>query len=121
VRLYLDDDTVETLLIRLLRRAGHDVELPIDVGMVGRSDSVHLEHSISTNRVLLLSHNHRDFEELDDLIQAAGGRHPGILIVRRDNDRRRDLSLRGIVTAISHLLAANIPIENDFIILNHWR
>jgi hypothetical protein len=45
----------------------------------------------------------------------------GILIVRRDNDRRRDLTPRGIVTAISHLLAANSPIENQFIILNQWR
>jgi hypothetical protein len=39
----------------------------------------------------------------------------------RDNDRRRDLTPRGIVTAISHLIAAHVPIENDFIILNHWR
>ena len=51
----------------------------------------------------------------------AKGTHPGILIVRRDNDRRRDLTPRGIVTAISHLVAANVPIENEFIILNHWR
>jgi hypothetical protein len=120
VRLYLDDDTVGTLLVRLLERAGHDVELPKSAGLVGRSDPVHLQRALSANR-MLLSGNHDDFEELHELILTAKGAHPGILIVRRDNDRRRDLTPRGIVTAISHLLAAEVPVENEFIILNHWR
>ena len=120
MRLYLDDDTVATLLVRLLQRVGHDVELPRDAGLVGRSDPVHLQHSISTNRTLL-SGNHRDFEELHELIRQAGGAHAGILIIRRDNNRRRDLAPRGITTAISYLLAADVPVENEFLILNHWR
>jgi hypothetical protein len=99
MRLYLDDDSVNALVVRLLRHAGHDVELPNDVGMVGRSDAVQLEHSIRSNRTML-SGNHRDFEELHELIEAAGDEHRGILIVRYDNDRRRDLTPRGIVIAI---------------------
>jgi hypothetical protein len=120
VRLYLDDDTVDTLLVRLLERAGYDVELPRDAGLVGRADPVHLERAITTSRNVL-SGNHDDFEELHDLIRAAGGIHPGILIVRYDNDTRRDLTEKGIVTAISHLVAAGVPLENEFVILNHWR
>jgi hypothetical protein len=120
MKLYIDDDTVNGLLVRLLQRAGHDIEIPSDVGLAGRSDAVHLRYSISAGRPLL-SANHRDFQELHDLVRAAGGSHPGILIVRRDNDRRRDLTPRGIVTAISHLLDADVPVENEFIILNHWR
>ena len=120
MRLYLDDDTVETLLVRLLERAGHDVELPKDARLVGRSDPVQLQRAITTGRALL-SRNHDDFEELHDLVRAAGGNHPGILIVRRDNDRRRDLTPRGMVTAISHLLDAGVLVENEFVILNHWR
>jgi hypothetical protein len=120
VRLYLDDDTVDALLIRLFGRAGHDIESPRDAGLVGRSDPVHLERAITSNRALL-SQNHDDFEELHNLVRAAGGTHAGILIVRRDNDRRRDLTPRGIITAISHLLDAGVPVENEFIILNHWR
>ncbi len=120
MRLYLDDDTIETLLVRLLERAGHDLELPRDAGLTGRSDPVHLQRAITINRALV-SRNHDDFEELNDLLRAAGGAHPGILIVRRDNDRRRDLTPRGIVTAIANLLAANVPVENQFIILNRWR
>jgi predicted nuclease of predicted toxin-antitoxin system len=120
VKLYLDDDNVATLLVRLLKRAGHDTELPRDAGLEGQSDPVHLERAITTDRTLL-SGNHDDFEELHDLIRAAGGTHSGILIVRRDNDRRRDLTPRGIVTAIAHLLDAGVLVESEFIVLNHWR
>ena len=38
MRLYLDDDSVDPGLIRLLRRDGNDVEIPADVGLVGSSD-----------------------------------------------------------------------------------
>jgi hypothetical protein len=31
------------------------------------------------------------------------------------------LYIDGIVAAISNLLAAGVPIENEFIILNNWR
>jgi predicted nuclease of predicted toxin-antitoxin system len=120
MKLYVDDDSVHELLLRLLQRAGHDIEVPSDVGLVGRSDPVHLRYSISSSRSLLTA-NHDDFEELHDLVLQAGGTHPGILIVRRDNDRRRDLTPRGIITAIAHLLAADVPVENEFIVLNQWR
>lgn len=100
--------------------ATHDVVLPQDEGLVSRSDPVHLQRAIGTGRCLL-SRNHDDFAELHELILEAGGTHPGILIVRRDNDRRCDLTPRGIVTAISHLVAAGVPLENEFIILNRWR
>jgi predicted nuclease of predicted toxin-antitoxin system len=120
VRLYLDDDIADSLLVRLLKRAGHDTELPRDVGLVGRSDPVHFEQAIRDHRSLL-SGNHDDFEDLHDLIRTAGGSHPGVLIVRYDNDSRRDLTQKGIVLAIANLLAANVPIENEFTILNDWR
>jgi hypothetical protein len=120
MNLYVDEDSVHHLLVRLLQHAGHDVEVPSDAGLIGESDPIHLKHAIDSNR-RLLSANYDDFEELHDLILAAGGSHPGILIVRRDNDRRRDLTPRGIVTAISHLLDGAVPVENEFIILNQWR
>ena len=42
-------------------------------------------------------------EDLHDLFVAAAGHHAGILIVRFDNDPRRNLTERGIATAISML------------------
>jgi hypothetical protein len=35
MNLYLDDDSVGTLLIRLLQRSGHDVVIPRDIALSG--------------------------------------------------------------------------------------
>jgi hypothetical protein len=46
MRLYLDDDSVDRILVQLLRQAGHDVQIPNDVGMSGEDDPVHLTYTI---------------------------------------------------------------------------
>lgn len=120
MKLYVDEDSVYRLLVQRLQHAGHDVANPSDVGLLGRSDAVSLRFSIDAHRTLLTA-NHDDFRELHDLIHSAGGTHAGIFIVRRDNDRRRDLTPRGIVSAITNLLASGVPGDNEFIILNQWR
>jgi predicted nuclease of predicted toxin-antitoxin system len=120
MRLYLDDDSASILLARLLHQAGHDVQQPADVAISGEDDSVHLAHAVREDRVLL-SHNYRDFENLHDLVMAVGGRYPGILVVRKDNDPRRDLHERGIVRAIAKMLSAGVPVADQYTVLNHWR
>jgi hypothetical protein len=52
MRLYIDDDSVDPGLIRLLRRDGHDVQIPADAGLMGSSDQVHFAHAIREQRVL---------------------------------------------------------------------
>ena len=120
MRIYLDDDSADALLVTLLRQAGHDAQVPADVGNVGASDPIHLTHAVRDDRVLL-SRNHDDFENLHDLIIQVQGHYPGILIVRRDNDPTRDLKPAGIVRAIRNLLSAGIAVHDGFHILNHWR
>jgi predicted nuclease of predicted toxin-antitoxin system len=120
MRLYLDDDSASALLTKLLRNAGHDVQLPSDIGAVGAPDPLHLTSSIANDRVCLTK-NHDDFWLLHNLIQQAQGQYPGILVVRHDNDPSRDLTAKGIVSAIRKLEAAGVPIENQLVILNHWR
>jgi hypothetical protein len=120
MRLYLDDDSTSALLVRLLRRGGHDVRLPAEIGMTGESDAVHLLHAVAEDRVCL-SHNYDDFEDLHNLVVAVRGHHPGILIVRKDNNPKRDLSPPGIVRAIGKLLAAGAELTDHFYVLNHWR
>lgn len=120
MNLYLDDDSVEHLLVKLLRTAGHDVVIPIDVGHYGSDDPVHLAYAINVGRVLLTA-NSNDFENLHKLIESAHGRHEGILVVRTDNDPRRDMTARGIVVAIRNLEASGMEVANAFHILNHWR
>jgi len=120
MNLYLDDDSVDTLLVRLLRQAGHDVQIPADVGMSGEEDSVHLAYAIGADRVLL-SDNHRDFRNLHNLVMQAKGHHSGILIVRKDNDPTRDLKPAGVVRAIRNLEQAAVPLKDEYHNLNHWR
>jgi hypothetical protein len=120
MRIYLDEDLANPLLARLLAQAGHDVQLPASVGLTGEDDALHLTQAITEQRVLL-SGNHDDFERLHHLIAAARGHHHGIVIVRRDNDPRRDLSPRGIVVAMRNLCSAFNDLTDCFFILNGWR
>jgi hypothetical protein len=94
--------------------------LPFDVGLSGSPDPVHLGHAIGDERICVTK-NHDDFWLLHNLIKQAKGTHPGIFAIRQDNDPRRDLSAKGIVSAIRKLEAAGVPIQNEFIVLNHWR
>jgi predicted nuclease of predicted toxin-antitoxin system len=120
MRLYLDDDTAAPLLAKLLRKAGHDVQLPGDVGMAGAPDPVHLTRAIADGRILVTK-NHDDFWILHNLIKQAQGHHPGTFVVRQDNDPTRDLTPKGIVAAIRKLETAGVPILDEFIVLNQWR
>jgi predicted nuclease of predicted toxin-antitoxin system len=120
MKLYLDDDIASQRLAQILRAAGHDVQLPADVGLTGKPDAIHLAHACREQRACL-SRNYADFEDLHDLVVAVNGQHAGILIVRRDNDPRRNLAPHAIVRAIAKLIAAQTPIENQYIIVNHWR
>jgi len=120
MNLYLDDDSASPLLARLLRNAGHDVQLPSDVGMVGQPDPAHLTRAIRDSRVCLTK-NYDDFLLLQNLLTQAHGNHPGILVVRQDNDPARDLTPKGIVAAIRKLEASGVPIANEYTVLNHWR
>jgi predicted nuclease of predicted toxin-antitoxin system len=120
MRLYLDDDLAGPLLARLLQGAGHDVILPADIGLSGADDSVHFARAIEESRVVL-TRNYRDFENLHNLVMKSGGRHPGVLLVRRDNDPSRNLSPRDIVRALRKLEAAGLPVPDHCHVLNHWR
>jgi predicted nuclease of predicted toxin-antitoxin system len=111
MRLYLDDDSAAAMLAALLRRAGHDVQIPAAAGIAGEDDPVHLTYAVLQDRVLL-SHNYGDFQRLHDLVVAVQGHHPGILIVRKDNDPKKDLTPPGIVRALAKLLASAMPVPD---------
>src|SRR5262249_53499792 len=104
MNLYLDDDSAKALLATLLRNAGHGVVVPLSVGLSGADDPEHLLHAVQQSLVLL-THNHDDFRILHLLVQATRGTHPGILVVRRDNDPSRDMKDRDI--------SVQLPISNS--------
>ena len=103
-----------------MRQAGFDVLTAAEANTLEKSDAVQLAHAIGEQRVLITG-NHDDFEDLHDLVLIAGGHHTGILIVRRDNDPTRDLSLRGIARAVENVLRVMPDLRDEFQVLNHWR
>jgi predicted nuclease of predicted toxin-antitoxin system len=117
--LYLDDDIIEKILVRMLKAAGHDLIIPADVGLSGADDPVHLTETIRTGRILL-TFNAKDFEKLHNLVIASSGHHPGVLVVRKDNDRR-DMSQKAIVHSLDRLIARGALIPDHFIVLNQYR
>jgi hypothetical protein len=121
MRLYLDDDSVDAGLIRLLRRDGQDVQIPGDVGLAGSSDQVHLAHAIRQRRAIL-TRNYRDFEALHDLVAiASNGHHGGILVVRFDPNPRNNMSAGDIARAVRNLESAAVSIADSYFELNHWQ
>jgi hypothetical protein len=120
MKLYLDDDSADALLVRLLETERHDVQVPTQAGLSGDHDVAHFMHAIVTDRVLL-THNHDDFKRLPELVLLVAGHHPGIFVVRKDNDPTRDLRPRGIVRAVRNLSGSGVPLPDQLHILNHWR
>jgi hypothetical protein len=119
MRLYLTTTASITASFRLLRRDGHDVQIPACAGLLGSSDQVHLAHAIRERRALL-SRNYRDFEALHELIIfAARGHHEGILLVRFDQNPRNNMSAGDIARAVRNLESAGVAIADSYFELNH--
>ena len=120
MKLYLDDDLASPLLAQTLRRAGHDVRTPAEAGLSGASDAVHFRRGVQERRTIL-TRNYDDFEDLHYLLIDAGGGHPGVLIVRRDNPKRRNMKPHDLVRAVRKRETAGPPFADGCDELNHWQ
>jgi predicted nuclease of predicted toxin-antitoxin system len=120
MKVYLDEDIASAVLARLLRRAGHDVQLPGDANMSGQPDAVVQRHAIREGRVIL-SRNHADFEDLHLLILEAQGHHPGILVERFDDNPQHRMTPAEIVCAVRNIEAAGFAMRDEYQILNLWQ
>ena len=120
MKIYLDDDSAEALLVRLLQADRHDVVVPDQAGNRGIEDPAHFLYAIREGRVML-TRNHDDYELLHELVIGSGGRHPGVLVVRRDNDAKRDLKAKGILHALRKYIKSGVAVTDQFVVLNHWR
>ena len=120
MKLYVDENLWGPVLRDHLRNATHVATGPDEAGLLGADDPDHLIHAIRTEAAFVTK-DHDDFVKLHTLIMVAGGGHPGLLIVREDNDPARDMTPRGIARAVSKLEAAGVPLANEIHILNRWR
>jgi predicted nuclease of predicted toxin-antitoxin system len=119
MKIYLDDNLDDLTLAILLLKAGHVVR-PADAGLVGATDTRHLTHAVGKGLVLLTA-DRDDFRDLHHLVLAAAGTHPGILVVRYDNDVKRDMRPKDVVTAVGKLERSELVLVNELVILNQWR
>ncbi len=120
MNLYLEDNQLDASLVSMLRRDGHTVVRPGDAGLRGASDVRHLEYAIRADLAVLTADS-TDFRDLHDLVLTSGGKHPGVLVVRFDNDPKRDMQPKHIARAVANLERSGAPIANQVTVLNHWR
>jgi hypothetical protein len=119
VRIYLDDDIRDRTLIAFLTKDGHDVYLPPE-SEKGKHDAAHFLAAVRDQRAIL-SRNYWDFDQLHPLVVGCGGHHCGVLEVRADNNRVRDMSNKQIAATIIKIEKLGIPITDQLIIVNDWR
>jgi len=120
VRILLDENMSSHRLAGRLQSAGHDVVLATDVGLTSVSDARVLAWAVAQDRPVV-TRDHEDFADLHDLVMAVGGHHPGLLVVRFDNDPRHNLTERAIATAVGNLESSGLAIADEMHVLNHWR
>jgi predicted nuclease of predicted toxin-antitoxin system len=118
--LLIDENASDPRLAARLRTQGHQPILAQDAGLLSASDPRVLIWAIA-HALPVLTRDIDDFEDLHDLITAAGGHHPGLLVVYSDKDPHQNLSHRAIATAISKLESSGLPIADQLHILNRWR
>jgi predicted nuclease of predicted toxin-antitoxin system len=120
MRFLVDENMNSPRIASRLQAQGHHPVLASDVGLLSVADSRVMIWAIA-QAVPVLTRDHDDFEDLHDLLMAAGGHHPGILVVRFDNDPRHNLTDRGIASAIHKLESSGISIPDRIHVLNQWR
>lgn len=116
MRLLLDEDTQARTLVRLLTEAGHDVSTVEGSGLRSMADDEILRHAVREGRVLM-TRNCGDFAAL----HAADPTHAGIISIYQDADPSKSMSYVEIVRALGNLVAAELPLEREWVVLNAWR
>ena len=79
IPLYIDEDAMGDILVRLLRAAGLDVLTAHEAGMRRTADEEHLIFAASMGR-LIFSYNSRDFQRIHTAWMRDGRSHAGIAL-----------------------------------------
>jgi hypothetical protein len=82
IRLYVDEDAAQNIVVDGLRRAGVDVVTASQVGMRGAPDEAHLARAVADARTLYTL-NAAHFARLHKEALHDGRHHAGIIIVPR--------------------------------------
>lgn len=115
LRLLLDEDSQAKYLVNLLQVSQHELLTVNDAELTGQPDSIVLGYA-KQQVYILLTRNCNDFQEL----HAKDPSHSGILAVYQGADESKNMSYKDIVRAISNLEKSEVPLENQFVVLNQW-
>jgi uncharacterized protein with PIN domain len=116
IRLYIDEDSMRSALVRALRARGVDVLTALEAGMIERSDEEHLEYAAGEGRVLY-SFNVRDFYRLHQEYLAKGKSHAGIILARQQRYSTGE-QMRRLLKLIATKSAENMKNQVEF--LSAW-
>lgn len=116
LKLYLDDCVYSKRLQQMLQEKGHQVISPLDAGLMGSIDAVHFAYACQ-NQLIIVTKDAADFTELHE----QNNQHQGILVVREEHDYTKNMSYVDIVRAIENLISAQVPLQGQFYVLNHWQ
>jgi len=82
IRLYMDEDSMDSDLVRALRVRGVDALTAYDAGLIGQSDLKQLLYAAANGRALY-SFNVADFMKMHDAYLKRGGHHAGIILAQQ--------------------------------------
>ena len=82
VRLYMDEDSMDSDLVRALRLRGVDVHTARDVRLIARPDIEQLAYAAANGRSLY-SFNVADFMKIHDVYLTSGEHHAGIILAQQ--------------------------------------
>lgn len=100
IRLYLDED-VTVLLAELIQARGFEAITTRDAGNLHQSDEAQLTFA-TQQRMVVVTHNRLDFEQLAQAYFMQGRRHAGIIIAVR---RSPYDMVRRLVKILNHVTA----------------
>ncbi len=100
----------------MLVDAGYDVQTPALASIAGGDDLTHFQYA-QEHGLAIITKDVDDFEYLHQ----AHPRHYGVLAVCEEAKYSKNMSYADIVRSIENLVKANVRLEGQFLILNHWQ
>ena len=103
IKIYIDEDAMDSDLVAALRSRGITVITPLDAGLAGKSDDEQLAFA-SEHGCVLYTFNVSDFHRLHTVRVDAGREHGGMILASQQRfsvgeQLRRILRLRAATTA----------------------
>lgn len=124
LKLLIDEDSQDKILVAKLKEAGHDVVTAKDADLLGQPDCAVLARAVASNRIVM-TRNCEDFCNEAAALKAAGGHHHGILLRYEKNDPEKDMSYDDIVRAVGKIdravTAGELELSDLEVSLSYYR